>query len=292
MKMSKLPLHPSLSHFLLLATQSSCISEALTCVALLSAENLFLQPHRDADKALAVQAHKVFASRDGDLCTMINIYNAWVEAKRNPDWTRQRFLSMRALKLASNIRNQLFTLLQTLDMNGLDKSCWPEREPFLKCLAQGFYLHIAQKVVVVKEQYAGPKAGKVVYGAGGQQAKGGQKREPLAGIQQIMSIGGRRNESLLGNITAPYETLRGHQPVHIHPSSVLFQLSSKQLPQCVVYAELLTTTKQYMRNVSVVEASWLAELMPHVFSQNQAAPHSQPSRQEEGAGRVSSQWLQ
>jgi len=63
---------------------------------------------------------------------------------------------------------------------------------------------------------------------------------------------------------APYRTVRGNQPVYIHPSSVLFgrvhrheeqvrkqsqfgnrmKISSDGLPPFVVFAELLITTKQ------------------------------------------------
>jgi HrpA-like RNA helicase len=77
--MSKLPLHPSHSHLLLSSRTLHCMSEALTAVALLSAENVFLQPHQEKDKLKAVAAHKAFSSSDGDLCTMINIYNSWIQ---------------------------------------------------------------------------------------------------------------------------------------------------------------------------------------------------------------------
>ena len=65
---------------------------------------------------------------------------------------------------------------------------------------------------------------------------------------------------------APYSTIRGNQPVHIHPSSVLFfNPSGRKLPEYVVFAELLITTKHYMRNVTAVEGSWLMELAPNLF---------------------------
>ena len=63
--------------------------------------------------------------------------------------------------------------------------------------------------------------------------------------------------------TAPYRTTKGGQPVHIHPSSVLFSGSSRSLPQHVVFSELLITSKKYMRGVTVIEGGWLAQLAPH-----------------------------
>ena len=68
------------------------------------------------------------------------------------------------------------------------------------------------------------------------------------------------------NITAPYQTVRGAQPVHIHPSSVLFSApSGRQLPEYVVYAELLITPKHYMRSVTAVDGAWVAAAMPSFF---------------------------
>jgi hypothetical protein len=54
-------------------------SEALTAVSVLSAESLFLQPHGVHDKASAAQAHKAFALRDGDLPSMVGLYNSWLK---------------------------------------------------------------------------------------------------------------------------------------------------------------------------------------------------------------------
>jgi ATP-dependent RNA helicase DHX8/PRP22 len=67
---------------------------------------------------------------------------------------------------------------------------------------------------------------------------------------------------------APYTTIRGGLPVHIHPSSVLFNVQGvhgRELPECVVYAELLITSKHYMRTVTKIESSWLTELLPQFF---------------------------
>jgi HrpA-like RNA helicase len=83
--------------------------------------------------------------------------------------------------------------------------------------------------------------------------------------------GSKRPDNRMGKIfldpqAAPYSTMRGNQPVHIHPSSVLFSNpSGRKLPEYVVFAELLITTKHYMRNVTAVDGSWLMELAPNLF---------------------------
>lgn len=84
------------------------------------------------------------------------------------------------------------------------------------------------------------------------------------------SSGSNNKNSSSGNLyvdatAAPYQTIRGNQPVHIHPSSVLFANNNKRLPEYIVYSELLITTKHYMRNVTAVEGCWLMELAPNLF---------------------------
>jgi pre-mRNA-splicing factor ATP-dependent RNA helicase DHX16 len=49
--------------------------------------------------------------------------------------------------------------------------------------------------------------------------------------------------------------------VRIHPGSVLV----KDLPECVVYHELVMTTQEYMRNVIEVDPEWMVEIAPHFY---------------------------
>jgi HrpA-like RNA helicase len=58
-----------------------------------------------------------------------------------------------------------------------------------------------------------------------------------------------------------YKTLMHSQSVHIHPGSTLF---SKK-PQYVMFSELVMTSKQYVRGVSVIEGTWFREAAPSVF---------------------------
>ncbi|KAF9683640.1 hypothetical protein SADUNF_Sadunf04G0034900 [Salix dunnii] len=58
-----------------------------------------------------------------------------------------------------------------------------------------------------------------------------------------------------------YKTVRGSQEVYIHPSSVLFRVN----PKWVIYHSLVSTDRQYMRNVMTIDPSWLTEAAPHFF---------------------------
>ncbi|GMI77652.1 hypothetical protein like AT4G18465 [Hibiscus trionum] len=66
-----------------------------------------------------------------------------------------------------------------------------------------------------------------------------------------------------------YKTIRGSQEVYIHPSSVLFRVN----PKCVIYHSLVSTDRQYMRNVISIEPSWLTEVAPHFYQQQRHNPN-------------------
>nr|SZF06460.1 putative pre-mRNA-splicing factor ATP-dependent RNA helicase DHX16 [Psoroptes ovis] len=58
-----------------------------------------------------------------------------------------------------------------------------------------------------------------------------------------------------------YRTIKGNNTVLIHPSSTLFD---EQI-HCVLYHELVLTTKEYMRQVIEIDPSWLLEVAPHYY---------------------------
>ena len=58
-----------------------------------------------------------------------------------------------------------------------------------------------------------------------------------------------------------YLTLADEQTVFIHPSSALFNRN----PEYVVYHELVMTSKEYMREVSIVQPKWLADVAPNFY---------------------------
>ncbi|KAM3853092.1 ATP-dependent RNA helicase DHX33 isoform 1-T1 [Vipera latastei] len=69
-----------------------------------------------------------------------------------------------------------------------------------------------------------------------------------------------------------YATTDTHQPVAIHPSSVLFHCK----PACVTYNELLHTSKCYMRDLCVVDADWLYDAAPEYFRRKLRAAKNGP----------------
>ncbi|KAK4440015.1 putative pre-splicing factor ATP-dependent RNA helicase DEAH9 [Sesamum alatum] len=65
-----------------------------------------------------------------------------------------------------------------------------------------------------------------------------------------------------------YKTIRGSQEVYIHPSSVLFRVN----PKWVIFHSIVSTDRQYMRNVIAIDPSWLTEAAPQFYQQQQLNP--------------------
>lgn len=61
-----------------------------------------------------------------------------------------------------------------------------------------------------------------------------------------------------------YKTIKGDQTVHVHPTSVFSMVVDK--PKLVVFAELLCTTKLYMRHIMSVDQSMLLDVAPHYYN--------------------------
>jgi HrpA-like RNA helicase len=53
----------------------------------------------------------------------------------------------------------------------------------------------------------------------------------------------------------------------VHPGSLLFGL--KEPPKCIVYTEIVQTSKNYLRAASAIEGQWLVELVPAYFKARQ-----------------------
>ncbi|XP_069698122.1 probable ATP-dependent RNA helicase DHX35 isoform X2 [Periplaneta americana] len=62
--------------------------------------------------------------------------------------------------------------------------------------------------------------------------------------------------------TGVYKTVRGDQELHIYPSSVLYTLEQ---PKWLLFCEVVHTDRVYMKDLTVVQPSWLEELAPHFY---------------------------
>jgi pre-mRNA-splicing factor ATP-dependent RNA helicase DHX16 len=102
----------------------------------------------------------------------------------------------------------------------------------------------------------------------------------LEGIRKAVASGFFYHTASLQR-NGSYKTVKSGQTVHIHPSSGLFELT----PRCVVYHELVLTSKPMMRVVSEINPEWLVELAPHYYSKKEIAANL-PQKLPKGIGKA------
>jgi hypothetical protein len=61
------------------------------------------------------------------------------------------------------------------------------------------------------------------------------------------------------------------QPLHLHPSSILFR---EKPPEWLIFHEVVETSKEFMREVTIIEPVWLYEIAPHFYNWNGPPPPS------------------
>jgi len=250
-KMAILPLSPVFANMVLKSKEFGCVSEILTVVAMLSAENVFYRPSGENSGAAqkAAAAHRRFVSHEGDLPTLLSVYKAWTaeaaylgagvkhrdkrmkqmvgkEKMSHGDWCSRNYVNGRALGRAFDVRAQLEELCGRSSVkNGLGmdvgSNCGGDLLVFLKCICAGLFMQAARRDGVVK---------------GGGAKKGG------------------------ADLRGRYKTVFGNFVCNVHPTSCMFQRNPA--PQTVVYTELVVTKKSYLRGVTQVKAEWLAEVAP------------------------------
>ena len=263
-QLARLPLDPTFGH-LLLQSKDTCLKEMLTAVAMLSAENVFYRPRSGDGTVKAAAAHRRFVSYEGDLPTLTNVFEAWQrEAVYWPggrarhkharhhhnnnktahgEWCVRNYISGRSLLRAYNVRNQLADLCgRSKDKGGLgmdtDQSCGQEREVFFKSVCAGLFLQVASRVQATAELM------KMSNNNNNNNSRGG-------------------NSGALHSTRGRYKTKVGGREVSVHPTSTMFGRNPP--PKCVVYTELLTTKKAYIRGVTQIREEWLLEVAPHLF---------------------------
>ncbi|KAI9295373.1 ATP-dependent RNA helicase DDX35 [Neoconidiobolus thromboides FSU 785] len=93
--------------------QFQCTNEILTISAMLLVKNVFVKGSSELNQYY--QNIKKFAVEEGDLITLLNVYNAFYKSDRSPKWCKNKNINYQALKQAMLIRNQLYQYFNRVD---------------------------------------------------------------------------------------------------------------------------------------------------------------------------------
>ncbi|XVF27553.1 hypothetical protein REPUB_Repub14bG0118100 [Reevesia pubescens] len=263
-QVAEIPLEPMISKMILASNELGCSEETITIAAVLSIQSIWFSG-RGAQKELD-EAKLRFAAAEfcliffldyisdllfcdnlvisvpvsyvyllqGDHVTFLNIYKGFLQSGKSSKWCHKNFINYLAMKMVMEIREQLKRI----------------------ALKVGHSLEILRKRYAV----APPFAIFVIISIGGWQCALCKELVILL-LRKAVTTGFFANACRL-------ETIRGSQEVYIHPSSVLFRVN----PKFVIYHSLVSTDRQYMRNVISIDPSWLTEVAPHFYQQQRHNP--------------------
>ena len=239
--MSKLPLDPSYSKALIESARThDCAPQMLSLVAMLSTEgSAFLAPPSQRERA--DEAKRRFTSHHADTITLINVLSAYGNRKGSgaKAFCEQHFINRRTVDSARQARSQLVEACKRFKV--LDAA---KHEAAEAAEAAAVQHRVAMGLPLVDED-TGTRIRRCLTSAFFQNAA---QRQP----------------------TGEYLALSSREVVAIHPSSSLFQRRAS----CVLFNELLYTAKLYMRDLTQIDAEWLMELAPGMYTADGAAASS------------------
>ncbi|GMH71318.1 hypothetical protein TrRE_jg9710 [Triparma retinervis] len=253
--------------------------DVLTATAMAGAENVWVRPKEGEEKQKeAAGAHGRFRFHEGDVPTLVNLYNLWEEeclylkgdsvsrgrykqmvsgykGKKvgHPEWCDKNWANGRALGKAKDVRGQLEEIvgrdrrkggLGFGGGGGANKGRGPRGTTVKKGKGGGKREEYERFLKCVAEGLADNAAVRV------------EKTEVVEGGSRKRDA---RGESRGADRKSKYVTMKGKVDVSVHPSSFMFQRNPA--PTAVVYCEMVVTKRNWIRGVTQVRREWIDEIM-------------------------------
>lgn len=233
-KLVQLPVSPYSARAIIEGYNIGCHDEVCTICAVLEAGSPLFYTPKEEMKA-AETSIKSFWDHEGDHITILNTYKAWEQSGESSQWCQENHVQYRTLKKAQAIRDQL---LQCAKLIGLDPDSKEEEKK------EEQEKNISSKKLLKKLIDKGPELTL------------NQK------ISKAFCFGFFQNSAKLAG-DGSYQTIKGSLKIDIHPSSCLHH--DPDPPEYLVYYELSSTNKIWMRTVIRIDPTWLKEAAPHLF---------------------------
>ncbi|KAL8278191.1 hypothetical protein RQP46_009364 [Phenoliferia psychrophenolica] len=114
-RMAEFPMDPALSKSILASEKYRCTEEVLTIVSMLSESgSLFYRPKQK--KLEADTARQNFVKPGGDHFTLLNVWEQWSDSGFSISWTYEHFIQIKSLTRVRDIRDQLVSLCERVEI--------------------------------------------------------------------------------------------------------------------------------------------------------------------------------
>ncbi|KAI3880903.1 hypothetical protein MKX03_032728 [Papaver bracteatum] len=151
--MSELPLEPSLSRTLIEANEYGCLSQALTVVAMLSAETSLISTQSKVIDKKRKHAHSDLpdGSGWGDHIQLLQVYEDWDRARYDPRWCADNDFQVRGMIFTKDVRKQLYQIMQKIAKGPMDVQTKQESQQDYKnlrrALSVGYASQLAERMI-------------------------------------------------------------------------------------------------------------------------------------------------
>jgi pre-mRNA-splicing factor ATP-dependent RNA helicase DHX16 len=142
-RMAEFPLDPMLSKAVIASEQYKCVSEVLSCVAMLSlGASVFFRPK---EKAVHADTARLNFARGGggDHIALLRCYSEWAATDYSHQWCFENYVQVRSMKKARDIREQLEGLCDRVEIDKMVSNP-DDADAVLKAITAGFFYNTAK----------------------------------------------------------------------------------------------------------------------------------------------------
>eukprot|EP00924_Labyrinthula_sp_SR-Ha-C_P009177 augustus_masked-scaffold_2-processed-gene-15.33-mRNA-1 protein AED:0.32 eAED:0.34 QI:0/0/0/1/1/1/3/0/1337 len=266
-QMSRFPLPPLLSKLILLSLKYKCVSSVLSIVAMCNVDGFFVS----SKIGQKFSDRNVFLDKSGDHLTFLNLFNQTKESGFSKEFCDDYGIKRNSILKAKKIRQQLVKVFKANFPNY--KFCvLNDREQILKCLTEAYILqtakldeHLDDKLNQLSEEtpeLKDRKHGLSKTELGYMEFRGldynGMNADRIFYRESNIKLKIRqRNE--IGRTPCIYRTIAEDVDGFIHPTSVVNLNGLEVKPKFIIYDEVVKTSKQFFKCVTVVDENWIQE---------------------------------
>ncbi|KHN74837.1 Putative ATP-dependent RNA helicase DHX33, partial [Toxocara canis] len=142
-RLAAFPVDPPLARVLLAASQNGCLEEALTIVAFMSTDSVFITTTHNRE--CCTEGKRLFEAPEGDHCTMLNVYKGYRAARKEKkvkEWCAANSMQERVLGTVFKIRRQLREICLKNTMNL--QSCGTDLTKLRKAMCAGLFMNACE----------------------------------------------------------------------------------------------------------------------------------------------------
>jgi ATP-dependent RNA helicase HrpA len=251
-QLSRLPVDPRIGRMILAAADECCLPEVLVIAAALSVQDPRERPLEKQESADA--CHALRADEQSDFVSYLNLWEFYHKLKSDLSRNqlqkacRQNFLSSNRMREWLDVHRELMELARQAQLlsSGTDR-----RLVGRGAKGEGFSTDV-------------PAAHRIKGGRTDRQHFDNMHRAILTGLLSNVALRGESYEYSVG----------GGGKANIWPGSGLF----KQKPKWLVAAELVETTRRYMRTCARIDPNWIEPIAGHLVKRLYHGVHWDPAQ--------------